>query len=634
MNPPAIRHEIEDRPIRAEAEQVRLRGWCAQPGQSTPPAVRLRVGETLLPATGRFPRPDVAGTLGLPADGTYGFDISGTLPPGVHLAVLEAEQGEAWRAVRRFTVAVAPAPLAGQIEQPAVSPLRESLRVQGWCAHPRHSLRRVELSFGNIRLPCEWGLPRRDVPALVPTSPDGARAGFISSKNLPASRGPLRVRAEAEDGSVHFLHPGLAIDIEHDADRAAPLRLGDHPAASLGPARRPPAASDRRPSSPPLRVLFVLYGDFTSNSAIHVMNLARELTRRGHTCTVAVPHHAETAAYFPETGIRTGDFATLAGETSGYDLAHAWTTRENVRRFCTDLQAQGRIGRLCVHLEDNELRILESSTGRTLAELAALPDAELDHLVPATLSHPRRSRDFLRAADGVTVIIDTLRAHVPSGPAVHPLSPAADDRVFFPRERPVAFRRALGWEDDRVILLYHGNTHAANRAEVLELYRAVHALNADGIPCTLLRLGRDDPAFTAARPAGREDHVIELGQVRHHHHLGMLLALADVFVQPGESDAFNDYRLPSKLPEFFALGRPVVLPRTNLGRVTRHGEEAYVLDRADAGGIARAIRELRDSPGLAARLARGALAFAAEHFDWGKSAGRLEDFYRAILLPR
>ena len=108
------------------------------------------------------------------------------------------------------------------------------------------------------------------------------------------------------------------------------------------------------------------------------------------------------------------------------------------------------------------------------------------------------------------------------------------------------------------------------------------------------------------------------------------MALADFFVQPGEADAFNDYRFPSKLPEFFALGRPVILPRTNLGTTVRHGVDAYVLAKADADGIASAVRELRADPRLTETLARGAVAFAAEHFSWRRRAEALAKFYRSL----
>jgi glycosyltransferase involved in cell wall biosynthesis len=78
----------------------------------------------------------------------------------------------------------------------------------------------------------------------------------------------------------------------------------------------------------------------------------------------------------------------------------------------------------------------------------------------------------------------------------------------------------------------------------------------------------------------------------------------------------------------------VVLPRTNLGLLVRHGIDAYVLQRADAAGIAAAVIELRRSPTLARQLAAGAIAFGQEHFSWSRSAAKLEEFYLSLLEPR
>src|SRR5207237_9448140 len=99
---------------------------------------------------------------------------------------------------------------------------------------------------------------------------------------------------------------------------------------------------------------------------------------------------------------------------------------------------------------------------------------------------------------------------------------------------------------------------------------------------------------------------------------------------PGTDNAFNKYRLPGKLPEFFAMGRPVILPRSNVGRFVRHGEEAWVLDKVDALGIVEAVLELRKQPALTARLATGACAFAREHFNWMKNASTLAAFYEKV----
>jgi glycosyltransferase involved in cell wall biosynthesis len=165
---------------------------------------------------------------------------------------------------------------------------------------------------------------------------------------------------------------------------------------------------------------------------------------------------------------------------------------------------------------------------------------------------------------------------------------------------------------------------------VRELYAAVLRLNRDGEPVTLIRTGRDNVDFLGPLADEVAPHVLSLGQILHHHHLPALLALADIFVQPGQSDAFNDYRFPSKLPEFFALGRPVVLPRANLGTLVRHGIDAWVLDRADAAGIAAAVTTLRRDPSLCARLSQGATAFAGQHFSWRRSAEALANFYAGL----
>ncbi|MES1167514.1 MAG: glycosyltransferase family 4 protein, partial [Pseudomonadota bacterium] len=384
----------------------------------------------------------------------------------------------------------------------------------------------------------------------------------------------------------------------------------------------------------PLNILFVLYGSFASNSALHVAALANELAAAGHACAVAVPHDVATLSHLQAPRFRGLSYAEAAEGVTfangrGPDVIHAWTTRENVRTLTASLRARHQ-AKVVVHLEDNEQQLLALQLGRDAAQLAALPAAELDRLVPPALSHPRRSREFLAAADGITVITDPLREFVPAGRACLTLPPAADARYFFPRPQPAEFRATFLRRPDETVLFYHGNVHATNAAEMRELYAAVLQLNEAGSPVTLLRTGRDTVDFLGELAPRVAPHVVSLGEVLHHHHLPPLMALADIFVQPGRDDAFNRYRLPSKLPEFFALGRPVVLPRTNLGLTLRHGIDAYVLEQADATGIVAAVNELRRDPALRQRLAEGAAAFAQAHFSWTRSAAALAKFYAGL----
>ena len=71
-------------------------------------------------------------------------------------------------------------------------------------------------------------------------------------------------------------------------------------------------------------------------------------------------------------------------------------------------------------------------------------------------------------------------------------------------------------------------------------------------------------------------------------------------------DDFNRYRLPSKLPEFLAMGRPVMLPHCNIGHDLEDGEDALLLERGDAIEIAERLEQLIADRELArAALRRG-----------------------------
>ena len=633
MSANGLRGEIESpRPLRAPDGLVVITGWCRLEGDVRPPAVRLTTGSGTLPLTRRIMRSDLPGQ---PVPAECGFVIEGRLPAGVHLARFEAQvSDDRWECFKTLSLAVEARPFAAGIEfPPLTSPVSQRVHVEGWALHPGQRTQELTLRYGHQEIACELGRPRADLPADYPDSPHAANAGFKSRVILSAGRGPLRLKARLADGSVALTRTPLQIDVATDEHHDARIDFGAT-RIPLPVARTlaPPAPATR--ADRPLNVLFILPGSFASNSALHVAALANELVRAGHACAVAVSHDRGTLDHlsvplFRGLLHREAESGVTFADGRGPQIIHAWTTRENVRILAGKLRARHH-ARLIVHLEDNEREILALSLGRPAAELEQLPAAELDRLVPPDLSHPHHGRDFLAQADAVTVIADALRPLVPAGRPCHTVWPAADARYFFARPRPDAFRGVLDRTPDTTVLFYPGNVHAANAAEVRELYAAVLQLNRSGQAVTLIRTGLDQVDFLGALAAEVAPYVLSLGQILHHQHLPPLMALADIFVQPGVPDAFNDHRFPSKLPEFFALGRPVVLPRTNLGTRLRHGTDAYVLDRADAAGIAAAVTELRHDPALHARLSAGALACAEKYFSWPRSAEALAKFYQGL----
>jgi glycosyltransferase involved in cell wall biosynthesis len=378
-------------------------------------------------------------------------------------------------------------------------------------------------------------------------------------------------------------------------------------------------------------ILFVLYYDFTANSAIHVHNFANQLASFGHGVAVAVPANKDTGANLGEQSYVSAEFSEIDGEWDRLfrdgrppDIVHAWTPREAVRLFCDKLLGLCTFA-LVVHLEDNEERILEVNLGASFEKLRTMASLE----VPMELSHPHRYRQFLRSASAVTMIMDRLAEFVPPHTPQLILWPGADFSLFSPQPKSSDFLAGLGIAADNLVFCYTGNVHSSNAREVRSLYLAVAMLNREGCPATLVRAGADHCPFLGDNDEWARRHSIELGYVKHVD-IARILNAADILIQPGAADPFNDFRLPAKLPEFFAMGRPVILPATNLGRFVQHREHAWVLPNVNALGIVQAVQQLRQDGELTARLSRGSLEFAKQYFDWGANARKLESFYATV----
>ena len=144
-------------------------------------------------------------------------------------------------------------------------------------------------------------------------------------------------------------------------------------------------------------ILFVLYHDFSANSAVHVHNFANQLVDLGHSVAVAIPKDDDTGGALGEQHYSVlayhevdGNWTPVFSNGLPPDILHAWTPRENVRLFCEKIRALCSV-LLFIHLEDNEELILEANLGRTFEELARSPSMKL----PGNLAHPRNYRRFI-----------------------------------------------------------------------------------------------------------------------------------------------------------------------------------------------------------------------------------------------
>jgi len=380
-----------------------------------------------------------------------------------------------------------------------------------------------------------------------------------------------------------------------------------------------------------VNILFVNYGDFTTNSLNHIAGFANRLCGNEHSCVVAVPGGLDTIRAVADPGFIAASYEEVLARPrlfpngAAADIVHAWTPREGVRRFVIEHQRRSP-ARLLIHLEDNEDFLAEAYAGMPLAELRGLDESAIGKILPDGLANPLRYHNLLRVADGITLIVEGLRPFAPPGIPARLLPPGVDFSMYRPRDPEPGLRRELGIRDGERVIVFTGSNTYANGPEMRELYLAVKLLNERGTPTRLVRTGFNSPAFKASLGFDWEKCVVDLGFVDKAL-LPRLLALADVLVQPGRPGPFNDCRLPSKLPEFLAMGKPVILPRSNIAALMRDREDALFLGTGTPGDIADACGAVFSDPSLAARLSQGGVAFARRHFDLADAAARLEAAY-------
>lgn len=194
---------------------------------------------------------------------------------------------------------------------------------------------------------------------------------------------------------------------------------------------------------------------------------------------------------------------------------------------------------------------------------------------------------------------------------------------FAPRPEPPGLRGRLGAEGKRVLL---APTRLVPRKGVDRLIEALPAVLA-GAPDALLLVAGEGPQRAALEAAARGLPVRFLGAVAPAEMPG-LYALADLVVLPNRAEPGESDGLPLVFLEANAAGKPVIGGHAGgTAEAVEEGRNGLLVEGDDPAAIAGAvIRLLTDAP-LAARLAAGARAAAAER-GWGSRAAAFLELCR------
>lgn len=361
-------------------------------------------------------------------------------------------------------------------------------------------------------------------------------------------------------------------------------------------------------------------------------SFASGLAGRGHDVEVIceVPNH-------PQGIVRRGfeRRARVRREAVGYRVLHVWVAANPVKRTRTRLAFYGSYAvtaTLAGFVSRRPDVVLGSSPPLPVAAAAATvaarhrvpwvmdvrdlwPEAavalgELSNQRALTLAD-RLARWLYGNAAAITTVTEPFRGAIAqkTDPAKLTLVPNGTTSMWLDGANVPSDRVALGLPPDRFLLTYAGNLGLAQGLpSVLD---AVRRLDDD---FALVLLG-DGPLRSQLEEeaAALGERVIFRDQVPPDDAIRYLRASDALLVPLGADPALASF-VPSKLFDFCAVGRPVILSAA--GEPRRLAEEsgaALAVDPGEPDQLEAAVRRLRDDDVLARDLAAAGRAFAAEN---------------------
>ncbi len=237
------------------------------------------------------------------------------------------------------------------------------------------------------------------------------------------------------------------------------------------------------------------------------------------------------------------------------------------------------------------------------------------------------TRFTIQKSDGITAVSTFLREETERSFGVEPgrirVIPNFIDTRRYRRDREPCHRASLAPGGEKIVM-HVSNFRAVKRVE--DVVRTF-ALVRNNLPVRLVLVG-DGPerprAQQEAERLGVAKHVLFLGK---HTSVDELLACADLFLLPSESESFGLAAL-----EAMACGTPVVATRVGgLPEVVEDGKGGRLLPVGDVEGMAAAATEILSDATRWEAMSGAARRRAVDEFDVDRVVPVYEAFYREVL---